>query len=189
MYLFFDTETTWLPKNRKAPVSDTDNRPRMVQIARLIYDQNWNKLKEQSLIIQPEWYTIPEEASNVHRITTERAIQEGVNLSEVLQEFQNDIESVETVVAHNFSFDQKIVWAEFHRKSMQDNISTKNSICTMQSSTNYCAIPWKYWNKRPNLTELHQKLFWKDFEEAHDALADVEACANCFRELKNLNII
>jgi hypothetical protein len=29
MYLFFDTETTGLPKNWKAPVTDLNNWPRM----------------------------------------------------------------------------------------------------------------------------------------------------------------
>lgn len=33
MYLFFDTETTGLPKNWKAPVSDLNNWPRLVQLA------------------------------------------------------------------------------------------------------------------------------------------------------------
>ena len=33
IYLFFDTETTGLPKSWKAPVTDTENWPRIVQIA------------------------------------------------------------------------------------------------------------------------------------------------------------
>ena len=32
-YLFFDTETTGLPRNYKAPSSDTRNWPRLVQLA------------------------------------------------------------------------------------------------------------------------------------------------------------
>lgn len=42
MYLFFDTETTGLPKNYKAPASDSDNWPRLVQIAWSIYDAEGN---------------------------------------------------------------------------------------------------------------------------------------------------
>ena len=38
MYLFFDTETTGLPKNWKAPVTDLNNWPRLVQLAYLLYD-------------------------------------------------------------------------------------------------------------------------------------------------------
>ena len=33
MYLIFDTETTGLPHNKTAPITDLDNWPRLVQIA------------------------------------------------------------------------------------------------------------------------------------------------------------
>ena len=33
MILFFDTETTGLPKNWKAPITDLENQPRLVQKA------------------------------------------------------------------------------------------------------------------------------------------------------------
>ena len=42
MYLFFDTETTGLPKNWKASVTDLNNWPRLVQLAYLFYDKNGN---------------------------------------------------------------------------------------------------------------------------------------------------
>ena len=37
-YLFFDTETTGVPQDYKAPSSDTDNWPRMVQLANMTRD-------------------------------------------------------------------------------------------------------------------------------------------------------
>ena len=43
MYLIFDTETTGLPKNYNAPISDTDNWPRAVQIAWQLHDE-WGQL-------------------------------------------------------------------------------------------------------------------------------------------------
>lgn len=39
MYLFFDTETTGLPKSWKAPVTDLNNWPRMIQLAFLPFDE------------------------------------------------------------------------------------------------------------------------------------------------------
>ena len=42
MYLVFDTETTGLPRNFDAPISDSDNWPRMVQIAWQLHDENGN---------------------------------------------------------------------------------------------------------------------------------------------------
>ena len=38
MYLIFDTETTGLPKNYNAPITDTDNWPRLVQLAWQLHD-------------------------------------------------------------------------------------------------------------------------------------------------------
>ena len=42
MYLFFDTETTGLPKNWKAPITDFNNWPRLVQLAFLTFDKDGN---------------------------------------------------------------------------------------------------------------------------------------------------
>ncbi len=188
MYIFFDVETTWLPSNYKAPLSDSDNRPRMVQIAWLTYDKDWNLLSENSHIIKPEWYIIPENVSNIHRITTEKAEKERKELKEILEKFIQDVESSEYIVAHNISFDTNIIGAELYRKWITNTLQTKKQICTMKDSTNFCKIPsprW-FWYKWPTLSELYNKLFWQDFEDAHDALVDTQACAQCFFELQKL---
>jgi DNA polymerase III subunit epsilon len=77
MYLFFDTETTGLPKNWKAPVTDLNNWPRLVQLAYLLYDSNGNKISEGDHIIKPDDFIIPEDASRVHGISTEMANLKG----------------------------------------------------------------------------------------------------------------
>lgn len=140
MYLFFDTETTGLPRNWKAPVTDLNNWPRMVQLAYLLYDKNGNKITGGDYIIKPEGFTIPIDASRIHGISTERALREGKPILTVLQDFKSLIDQAEYLVAHNMSFDEKIVGAEFLRNNMQDWTSTKRKICTMQSTTNLCAI-------------------------------------------------
>jgi len=120
---------------------------------------------------------------------TERALKEGVELQAVLNEFQAALEKADCLIAHNISFDEKIVGAEFLRNKMADTIPAKKKVCTMQSSTAYCAIPGPYGNKWPKLAELHQKLFQADFEGAHNAAADIAATAKCFWELKKLGVI
>jgi DNA polymerase III alpha subunit (gram-positive type) len=189
MYLFFDTETTGLPRNWKAPVSDLNNWPRLVQLAYLFYDSNGNKISGGDYIIKPEGFTIPIEASRIHGISTERAIQEGKSILTVLEDFQSMIHEAEYLVAHNMSFDEKIVGAEFLRNKMPDSIATKRKICTMQSTTNFCALSGPYGYKWPKLSELHYKLFRTDFEEAHNAAADIHATARCFWELRRLGKI
>ena len=189
MYLLFDTETTGLPKNYKAPVTDTNNWPRMVQIAWLTFDNDGNKIDSKDYIIKPIGYTIPTEASNLHGITTERAMAEGEDLDKVLSIFSEVIAKTDYLVAHNISFDEKIVGAEFVRKNFKTKWFSKKQICTMQASTNYCELPGKYGYKWPNLSELHIKLFGVDFELAHNAAADIDATAKCFWKLKELGVI
>ena len=189
MYLFFDTETTGLPKNWKAPVTDLNNWPRLVQLAYLLYDTSGNKIAGEDFIIKPEGFTIPADASRIHGISTEKAISEGQAISSVLQQFNSLIEQASYLVAHNMSFDEKIVGSEFLRNGMQNSIPTKNKICTMEKTTNFCAIDGPYGYKWPKLSELHYKLFRTGFEEAHNAAVDINATAKCFWELKRLGKI
>jgi DNA polymerase III epsilon subunit-like protein len=189
MYLFFDTETTGLPKNWKAPVTDLNNWPRLVQLAYLLYDTSGNKISSGDFIIKPEGFTIPVDASRIHGITTEKAIREGHAINTVLQQFNSLIGQANYLVAHNMSFDEKIVGSEFLRNGMQNSILNKNKICTMERTTNFCAIDGPYGYKWPKLSELHNKLFMTGFEEAHNAAVDINATAKCYWELKRLGKI
>ena len=184
MYLFFDTETTGLPRNWRAPVTDVNNWPRLVQLAYMSYDSNGNHVSGGDFIIKPEGFTIPADASGVHRITTERAIREGHSIAGVLQHFDALVREASFLVAHNMSFDEKIIGAEFIRNGMQNSLVSKKKICTMQSTTNFCAIPGPYGYKWPKLSELHYKLFGTGFDEAHNAAVDITATVKCFWELR-----
>jgi hypothetical protein len=86
------------------------------------------------------------------------------------------------------SFDEKIVGAELLRNGTQNSIPTKNRICTMERTTNFCAIDGSYGYKWPKLSELHYMFFRTDFEEAHNASVDVTATARCFWELKRIGV-
>lgn len=189
MYLFFDTETTGLPRNWKAPVTELNNWPRLVQLAYLLYDREGNNIKEGDFIIKPEGFTIPADVSLIHGITTERAIREGKQLKIVLEAFSELICQAEVLVAHNMSFDENIIGAEFLRLGIQNPMPAIKKLCTMESSTNYCAINGPYGNKWPKLSELHYKLFRTGFDEAHNAAVDINATAKCFWELIRLGII
>lgn len=190
MYLFFDTETTGLPKNYNAPIEDLDNWPRLVQLAWQLYNKDGELVSEKECIIKPEGFIIPEQSSNVHGITTERAISEGVDLTSSLAKFSQAIEDSLVLVAHNINFDEKIIGSEFLRKGIDNNLKAIPKICTMQTTTDLCKIPGSYGRyKWPKLSELHIELFGKDFEDAHDALVDVKACARCFFQLKDRGIL
>lgn len=192
--LFFDTETTGVPKLYNASVTNSANWPRLVQLAWIMADKNGNVLKRKSVIIKPDGFIIPHDASAVHGITTERAQREGQPLDTVMEEFINDVQLAASVVGHNIDFDMHIVGAELYRLDMDyDLLMDKPCTCTMKSSTDFCAIPnpntYLGGYKWPSLQELYRKLFGHEFTGAHDALTDVTATKECYFELKRRGVI
>ncbi|MBS1573652.1 MAG: DNA polymerase III subunit alpha, partial [Bacteroidetes bacterium] len=191
MYLIFDTETTGLPKNFNAPISDSDNWPRMVQIAWQLHDDNGNLLENQDYIIKPEGYDIPFNVTKVHGITTQMAHEQGRDLQEILLEFATVVQKAKVGAGHNIIFDYNIIGAEFFRKKINNPLENLPSADTMLLGTDFCQLPGgkagKY--KSPKLTELYEKLYHKKFDEAHNAAADVNATAQVFFEMMRINII
>tara|TARA_B100001142_G_scaffold255704_1_gene256952 strand:+ start:1121 stop:5476 length:4356 start_codon:yes stop_codon:yes gene_type:complete len=186
MYLIFDTETTGLPKNWKAPVSDTDNWPRCVQIAWQLHDELGNLVEANSFIIKPHGYDIPYESEKIHGISTLLAELEGEKLEIVLKEFNNSISKSKFIIGHNVNFDLNVIGCEFHRLNTLSNIELTDVLdtCTETTAT-LCKLPGGRGGKfkLPTLTELHEFLFSAPFQDAHNATADVEATARCFLEL------
>jgi len=189
MYLFFDTETTGLPRDWKAPLEALSNWPRLVQAAWILNDDEGNEIASHNRIVKPVGFIIPDEAARVHGITTEMAQREGIVLESVLRELAEAIRASDFVVGHNVDFDEKIVGAEFLRCGMKNYFSGKETICTMKCSTEYCAIENRYGYKWPKLSELHYELFRAGFAEAHNAAADIKITAKCFWELKRRGIL
>ncbi|MBI4396860.1 MAG: 3'-5' exonuclease [Elusimicrobia bacterium] len=182
-FLFFDTETNGLPRDYKAPITDSANWPRLVQLAWLLCDPAGEMLAEQSIIIKPEGFTIDEASARIHRITQARALAVGQPLVEALDAFEADLVRASDVVAHNLSFDKKIIAAERHRLGRTPLIG-QAAHCTMLMGTPVCRLPGNYGFKWPTLTELHRFLFSEGIPDAHDALVDVKACARAFFEMR-----
>lgn len=190
MNLFFDTETTGLPLRRDAPLDDLGNWPRLVELAFILEDGTGRVVSDYSKLIRPEGYTIPESASRIHGITTERALVEGIPIVEAIREFRMALERATTLIAHNLEYDEKVLGAELLRLKLDPApLEARRRICTMKGSTDYCRIPGSYGYKWPSLQELHTRLFGEGFDGAHGALADVEACMRCYGELKRLRVI
>lgn len=194
MILFLDTETTGLPLNWSAPIKQVNNWPRLVQLACLMYDEAGTLLEERNYIVKPEGFTIPYASTKIHRISTERAIAEGLPLVHVLDEFKSLLEKTTLLVAHNVNFDHAIVGAEYYRKTQQDPLNLLAKFCTMTSPEviSHCALPAnspRGGYKWPKLEELYYKLFKQELKGAHDALIDIQATARCFWELRRLGII
>lgn len=186
MYLIFDTETTGLPKNFKAPITDTDNWPRCIQIAWQIHDDFGNLVDAQSYLVRPDGFDIPYDSERIHGISTQLAEKLGHDLSVVLAAFNAALAKTKFVVGQNIDFDLNIMGCEFHRLGIETPLMALPALDTCTEKTAHlCQITGGRGGKfkLPTLSELHYFLFKENFADAHNATADVEATARCFMEL------
>ncbi len=192
MYLIFDTETTGLPHNKTAPITDLDNWPRLVQIAWQLHDKRGKLLSQRNFIIKPDGFDIPFKAEQIHGISTRRATEEGHDLKHVLKVYQEDLSKTSQLIGHNIEFDINIIGAEFIRQQLAtEGFLSLSKLDTGLSSVEFCQLSGGIGGKlkMPTLLELHKKLFDKSFGDAHDASYDVAATARCFFGLVRQKVV
>lgn len=185
--LFFDTETTGLPKSREPAYKGPNNWPHIVSISWVL--QDGDRMERKSFIIRPNGWTIPEESTRIHGITHDRAVTEGSFLSDVMLQFL--LVEHDYIIAHNLDFDLNVIinaclWdlgiamPDFGRR-----------FCTMKFSTDLLRLPlgngrsgWK----SPKLSELYKYVMNKDPQgQLHSSDYDTELLVeivNNFRPFK-----
>ena len=200
--LFFDTETTGFMKKW----ASLDAQPSLVQFGGMFwtFDDVWEYdekkgYNEFNQIFDPGVH-IPKEASDVHWITNERAQQE-ISFAEswFWRDFVKMVKEADIIVWHNVNYDFDIMCVEIERLSQMTwwkdfskwkHMFKSKLVCTMQNSIRFCDLPGRYWKpKWPKLSELYIKLFWCDFDDAHDAFADILATRDCYFALKDRGVI
>jgi DNA polymerase-3 subunit epsilon len=191
-YLVFDVETESLPRDYNASAEDVENWPRVIQLAYAIFDEEEKLLESKVDLIKPDGWEVPKEQFWIDNgFSQDKNLAEGIPIKEAMENFVAVRSSVDYSIAHNISFDGKILRAEMFRLGMITEF-TSIKVCTMKVSTSFCKLPapnGRRGYKWPTLNELHMKLFGVGFEGAHDAMMDVLACAKCFFELKRRGII
>lgn len=187
--LFFDTETTGLPKDRKKDATmGPDNWPEPVSIAWIITD-GAKAVRAKYSIIQPNGWNIPEESVRIHGISQQLAMREGLPLVHVLGDFLRDLRSVDVVIAHNLEFDKNVIFsAAIHL--CKDDLAIfwpKYEFCTCESAREITKIPlskptmyFKF--KTPKLTEFYEYTFSSKPPESilHTSLGDVQVLVAIF---------
>ncbi|MGB0166652.1 MAG: PHP domain-containing protein, partial [Luteibaculum sp.] len=192
MFLIYDTETTGKALDFNKPYTDTDNWPRLVQLAWQLHGKNGELLEVKNFIVKPDGFDIPFNAEQIHGISTERALRQGMPLEYVLEEFGKAVAQAEYSVGHNIQFDVNVLMAEFTRLQKETALTDLKVADTMTDLTaDFCQLPGGKGGKFkwPKLEELHQILFQEGFGSAHNAAADVEATARCFLELLRREIL
>jgi DNA polymerase III epsilon subunit-like protein len=191
MYLFFDTETNGLPKTEIVNGIKTKVYPRVIQLAYILLNDNFEEVQSYCELIYPDGWEIPNDRFWIENgYSTEQNKLKGVNIRVALNFFSQAIDQCHTMVAHNIAFDTPVLVSEMKRYNITAQNKTSKKICTMLSTIDFCKLPSQRGGfKWPKLIELHEKLFNEGFDGAHDALEDVRATVRCFIELKNRNII
>ena len=104
MYLVFDTETTGLPRNWSAPLSDSENWPRCVQIAWQLHASDGTLLSHENYLVKPIGFDIPFESEKVHGISTALASKDGLEIESVIESF---LVAIDQVLTNWSPFDQQ----------------------------------------------------------------------------------
>ena len=119
MYIIFDTETTGLPKRWDAPITDTDNWPRCIQIAWQVHDEMGRMIEHQDYLIKPDGFNIPYDSEKIHGISTALAEEQGIPLTEVLVKFNEALGKAKFVVGQNIGFDINVMGCELYRYGVE----------------------------------------------------------------------
>src|SRR6056297_144736 len=178
MNLVFDCSAAGRPKNWKAYPTDTFSWPRLIHLAWILFDDKYKKIESGNDIVSPENYELTPEIEKFSHVTQKRAEEEGKPLKDVLNNFSKAVDKAEVVFAHNLRFNENVVLAEFHRMNMPQRLAVSESYCIMQESTYFCKIVGKGGKlKWPTLSELHQRVFGKPYNNPNDAFHDTIAAA------------
>jgi DNA polymerase III epsilon subunit-like protein len=192
--LIFDAETTGLPAKGADWKEHFQMFPNVVSLAWIF------RGVEKDYIVKPNGWTIPQETVDIHGITTEFALENGIPFEVIAAEFAEDALQASFVSAHNIYFDSSMVksnilkWCGqsfFDEYQVEAGLHKGKRIDTMMKTIKF--VQAKYADGRvgkwPKLEELYDKLFPGETFEAHKSLADCQALKRCLPPLIDLGII
>lgn len=185
--LFFDTETTGLPDNKQP--TNLDVQPHIVQMAALLCSDDGEIKAEMCLMVQPQGFTVPSKAADIHGITTHMAMQYGMSLRGVMTLFNRMLTRSQMVVAHNLKFDKFLIECSARRAGFDvGEFAFPEEYCTMERATNIVKLPpsermkavGMTGHKSPSLKEAYGHFYGRENQGAHNAMADVRACREIY---------
>lgn len=191
--LFFDTETTGLPRQSE-PLTHP-SQPHMTQLG-LILEVNGHDALVIDTLIKPNGWEISPKASELTGITLDMCEADGIPVADAMEMFVIAAENADLIVCHNTAFDTKLLAMEYLRlqpeRKPYEYLSGRPSLCTMKTSTPVCRIPKKDGRtgyKWPKLEEAIKFFFDEELENAHSAIVDIKATRRLFNKLKELGYL
>ncbi len=173
----------------KKPHTDP-KQPDLLQLAFILDDDEGNTIETFCSILFLESHVpIHPKALAVHGISEETMRMFGIPIQEGLLKFHTSWGRARKLIAHNISFDKKIMKTAFHRCPVRPHPEkVLIEYCTMRTATPILKLPGKFGHKWPTLDEAYRVLVDPEgFEGAHDALNDVKACRAVYYKLQELS--
>lgn len=194
LILAYDFETTGLPLFSEP--SNDPRQPHIVQVGACLVDadQDYKVMGSVDLIAAPEGWEIPQEAADVHGISTEVAqacgVEESVALGSLLALWQK----ADVRLGHNEQFDARIARIAIKRygvEGMADTWKAGQSICTAKLSTPILNLPptakmraaGRNHPKTAKLSEAYEFFTGSPLQNAHSAMADVLGTIEVYRHV------
>lgn len=167
--LLFDCETSGLTKPSVAPL---EKQPHIIELCALLLDGD-KEVSCQTWFFKPP-QPISKEITAITGITN-AMLEDAPAFADMHDEVLKAFTSADEFVAHNLSFDKRMIDSEFARCGTI--MHWKRLICTVEQTENLKGF-------RLSLGALHEMLFGEKMENAHRAENDVRAMARCFLELR-----
>lgn len=184
---YFDVETSGFRK--KDLPADHLSQGWTCQIG-FVYEADGKPLNSGCFIVRPTHAlnrSINPRAQDVHGISMDIVKAHGVAEFTMAKLFDELFQKTDLVICHNYAFDSKFMADLLERHAFDPvRFATIPHFCTMKETTDLLCLPGRYPGKYkwPKLEELYFFLFGEQFDNAHDAMADITATRRCYLELK-----
>lgn len=211
--MVFDVETTGLSITNRAyynePEPPLQLQPYILQMSFVIYETDTKqitKTRDMYIRINDE-IEINTKITELTGIDRDICNNKGISIVEALDEFYEEYNKCDCIVAHNIDFDRSMLEIEKKRNdvtntrypNMFNEEYQKNTnkllYCTMKVGRTICKLKssnaQSNYYKPPKLAELFEYLFGKENLplNLHNSLVDTFVCLKCFIKIKyNHNI-
>jgi len=193
LILFIDTETTGFVDERM-PLNH-ENQPWLVSLSAELCHDTGRVQQSFSVLVYNPGVPIPAKATEVHGITTDKAMKYGVKAATALGLLRHLALRADLVVAHNIRFDIMVIEVALVRAKDRMppwDMSEITRFCTMEASAPIVNLPptermkaaGLSKPKAPKLEEAYRFFFDEDLADAHTSMADVAACRRIYFELE-----